>query len=877
MQFVAAAPRAGDRLETLSMNVGVAFPHDLLGLNEKYDELLVDSIIVNTVFLEYVVGGFPGEEGGGGGGAADPNYSVSQSREVLPFYQEGDEALLDFLTERAKEGNSVRLIVHGNKRIWVKTSTDFNNAHLRRTDFAQSGSSFPPALADSLASSRSTGKAGDEAYVLLVQGYVLCKNCFYGTGNGSAGPPLAACSLPTLNLSWGAFLELLIYGSACFSLGCGHDPSRGVCISFLVFPRTRGEVTVTIVVEPLTVYDIVTPPATMPACADAVELYLTTEKEELLRCVGSMAAAVRAMTAAQAQLQQQQQQQQKPPSPPPQPLQLPQTKTLKPPFASLLHGRGLVQGDAAEFDAEMGTVLLRRAEELLRLIPSLQRGEDLTLLRLSELADLMADFTEWYKHGMLLAERRSGRPPPLVELAAFEDHSWAYCPQDNSGLRLNEPSSLVALALQASSLSPGGRRECLLGPAGSDPLPLAPPASKQGATSEQEAVMADSADGDASLAEMEEEATQVFLEDSMAVMLGIEPSPSPGLQPSSVFIRSAADALELLANRGPASKTAFKHAMDVILPWDKAGATTVTVEVMFPEQFAALQYLYTGGRTEEMMFSLSRTRAFKPQGGKTKSDFFITLDQRFLMKQLKQAELKHFAEFGPHYFSHMAHMYGRLERRGEHDADAVAAAPPGSVLSKIFGVFSIHVKRTRRFLETPAEVRYYALMENVFFARRADVMYDLKGSQRNRTAVEGSSVLLDQDLVGTLQKGVFFYCTNDAKSLLMDSLTSDVQLLAAASIMDYSLVAALSEADRQLSLGVIDYLHPYTGAKVLESKVKAGIDTVLGHAGRDPTIIDPASYRMRFTRRLGGYFCGVPDKGFAARRAMAKDNRRSTY
>ncbi|RNF04885.1 phosphatidylinositol phosphate kinase [Trypanosoma rangeli] len=291
---------------------------------------------------------------------------------------------------------------------------------------------------------------------------------------------------------------------------------------------------------------------------------------------------------------------------------------------------------------------------------------------------------------------------------------------------------------------------------------------------------------------------------------------------------------------------------------------------MFPEKFAALQYLYTRGHVEEMLVSLSRSRAFKPQGGKTNSEFFITLDQRFLMKQLKQAELRHFAEFGPHYFSHISRVYGNLERHGEHDV----APPCGSVLSKIFGVFSVHVKQTKRFSETPAEVRYYALMENVFFSHQADVTYDLKGSQRNRTAVGGSSVLLDQDFASTLRDGAFFYCTNDMKSLLMDSLTGDAHLLATSSIMDYSLVAALSKETRQISLGVIDYLHPYTGAKVIESKVKAGIDTVLGHAGRDPTIIDPASYRIRFTRRLGGYFCGVPDKTFAARRAMAKEKYR---
>ncbi|RNF04886.1 putative phosphatidylinositol (3,5) kinase [Trypanosoma rangeli] len=520
MQFVTHSPRAEDRLETLSMNTGVAFPHEVLSFNEKYDDLMVDSIIVNTVFLEYVAGGLPGEETVGGAAAA-PDYSVRQSREVLPFYKEGDETLLEFLTERAKEGDSVRLIVHANKRIWVKTCTDFNNAHIQRTEFGQGESLLPPALTKSFMSLHTPGTDVDGAYVLFVKGYVVCKDCFHGMGSGSAGSLAAACSLHTLNLSWGAFLELLIYGSSTFTVSCRHDPSQGICVSFCVFPRTRREVMVNIVVEPLTVYDIVTPPVTMPACIDTVEMYLKNEKEELLRSVGSIAAAAQAMTASQAQ-QQQLVQQLKSSSPPSPSLQSPQSRSIKPSLASLLSRCCSALGEAAEFDAEKGVLLLQRAEELLRLIPLLKTREALTLLRLNELADLMVEFLEWYKHGTLLAERRSGRPPSLVELTAFEDYSWAYCPRENCGLRLNEPSSLVALALQALSLSPGSRCECLSGLVRSDLRSFTQPASRECAPIEQEATVVDTADGGASLTKMEEQ-TQVLLEDSMGLCSALSP------------------------------------------------------------------------------------------------------------------------------------------------------------------------------------------------------------------------------------------------------------------------------------------------------------------------------------------------------------------
>ncbi|ESS64339.1 phosphatidylinositol (3,5) kinase [Trypanosoma cruzi Dm28c] len=863
MQLITRSPRVEDRLETLSMNTGVEFPSEILSFDEKYDELMMDSIIVNTVFLDCVMGNLPGEETNVGMSfGAAPNYTVRQVREVFPFYNEGDETLLEFLTERAREGDSTRLIVHGNKRIWVRTFTDFNNTDFRCPDAEQNELSFRFALAKSSALSHPRGKAEEGTHISPVIGRAVCKNCFHSMGNSLFGSPAACCSPHTLNISWGAFLELLIYSSSRFTLRCGHSLSQEACISFVVFSRTGGEVTVNIIVESLTVYDVITPPEKLPSGVDTLELYLKAEKEELLRCVQSIVGAIQAMTASQAQ-QQQASAVQTQPSP------SNNQRIPKPPLANLLNGRGFGLGDSPEFGEDKGMLLLRRAADLLLLIPSLKTGEDLTILRLNDLANLVSDFLEWYKNGVFLAERRNGKPPTLMEITAFEDQHWAYCPRGHCGLRLNEPTSLVALTLQVSGLSPGSQRDSLLGYVRNDVRPIYETASKEIAPNDHDSIVDDNADNNEPMACAEERA-QGFPEESMAIMLGIEPSLLPDIAPSSLFISSVLDALDILANRSPASKTTFKHAMDVMLPWDKNGVATVTVEVMFPEQFAALQYIYTGGRVDDMLFSLSRSRAIKPQGGKTKSEFFITLDERFLMKQIKQAELKHFAEFGPKYFSYMSHMYGKAENHGKHDATSYCS----SVLCKIFGVFSIHVKREKRFLDTPAEIRYFALMENVFFSRRADITYDLKGSQRNRTAVEGSSVLLDQDLVNTLRKGAFFYCTNDVKSILMDSLTADAHLLSTSSIMDYSLIAALNEDSRQLCLGVIDYLHPYTGVKVIESKVKAGIDTVLGHAGRDPTIIDPVSYRIRFARWLEGCFCGVPDKSFAVRRAMAKENRR---
>lgn len=195
-------------------------------------------------------------------------------------------------------------------------------------------------------------------------------------------------------------------------------------------------------------------------------------------------------------------------------------------------------------------------------------------------------------------------------------------------------------------------------------------------------------------------------------------------------------------------------------------------------------------------------------------------------------------------------------------------------------------------------VQYYVLMENTAASRFSAggeagsgglfaVAFDLKGSQRNRNAPPGALVKLDADFVhGDLHQGRFFFCRAAEKQRLMDGLSRDVRLLRAAGIMDYSLFVtthcpygrAQGEGGEEgadeapsaafkdrgpspsLNISVIDYLHPFTGAKLLESRMKSGLDTMLGHAGRDPTIIDPVAYAERFLRWVNCYFREVPER-----------------
>jgi hypothetical protein len=328
------------------------------------------------------------------------------------------------------------------------------------------------------------------------------------------------------------------------------------------------------------------------------------------------------------------------------------------------------------------------------------------------------------------------------------------------------------------------------------------------------------------------------------------------------------------------AQTTFKYVFRDLVCGDDHLKHMLTVEVLFPHQFAALRFLFTAsnGGIDEMLLSLSRCTRFNSEGGKTKSDFFVTGDKRYMLKQIKHTELKHFFAFGPSYFQHMARFFASSPAGGGGSSSPCGAASrTSSVLVKIFGIFSIQVKKKRSALG--GNIKYYMLMENLLQNHHVDQLYDLKGSQRNRTAAEGSSVLLDQDLVRENKCGKFFFITEEARSWVTDTLAADATLLASSDIMDYSLIVGITRHSKreQVVMGIIDFLHPYTGAKILESNMKRGLDVVFGPANgaRDPTVIEPQLYKERFLRWMSAYFCEVPDKVSQLRRlASAQQKKR---
>ena len=71
--------------------------------------------------------------------------------------------------------------------------------------------------------------------------------------------------------------------------------------------------------------------------------------------------------------------------------------------------------------------------------------------------------------------------------------------------------------------------------------------------------------------------------------------------------------------------------------------------------------------------------------------------------------------------------------------------------------------------------------------------------------------------------------------------------------MDYSLLAGVDVEKKQLVLGLVDYIGPYSWYKVVETK---GKKFAVGKA----TVIPPADYKERFMEAIKSYFFGMPDR-----------------
>jgi 1-phosphatidylinositol-3-phosphate 5-kinase len=208
-------------------------------------------------------------------------------------------------------------------------------------------------------------------------------------------------------------------------------------------------------------------------------------------------------------------------------------------------------------------------------------------------------------------------------------------------------------------------------------------------------------------------------------------------------------------------------------------------KIFYAESFDALRRKC--GIADRFVESLSRSLKWDSKGGKTKSLFLKTLDDRFVLKSLSQVEVNSFFKFAPNYFAFMhQNLFHQLP----------------SVIAKMMGLFQVTIRSPQSGLEFNW---YMLVMENLFYDRSPNRRFDLKGSMRNRkiqSTGEADEVLLDENLVDIIFEKPIFVREHTMK-LLKSSVWNDTLFLSKQNVMDYSLMAGFDDATKEIIVGVI--------------------------------------------------------------------------
>ncbi|TQV96383.1 hypothetical protein V2A60_003206 [Cordyceps javanica] len=271
----------------------------------------------------------------------------------------------------------------------------------------------------------------------------------------------------------------------------------------------------------------------------------------------------------------------------------------------------------------------------------------------------------------------------------------------------------------------------------------------------------------------------------------------------------------------------------------KEGAAIMTCKIFYAEQFDALRRKC--GIAGRIVESLSRCMKWDSRGGKTRSVFLKTLDDRLVLKSLSPIETSAFLNFAPGYFGIMAEALF-------HDLP--------SVIAKMLGFFQVIIKNPITGTDVKLDL---VLMENLFYDRSPTRIFDLKGSMRNRkiqSTGEQNEVLLDENMVEYIYESPLF-AREHSKKLLRASVWNDTLFLARQDVMDYSLMIAVDEARKELVVGIIDCIRTYTWDKKLESWIK---DRGFAGGGRNrPTVTSPKEYKSRFREAMARYILQAPN------------------
>ncbi|KAF9313007.1 hypothetical protein BG003_005694 [Podila horticola] len=289
---------------------------------------------------------------------------------------------------------------------------------------------------------------------------------------------------------------------------------------------------------------------------------------------------------------------------------------------------------------------------------------------------------------------------------------------------------------------------------------------------------------------------------------------------------------ESVSMKSPHLKTRFSH-----------GKTSFSCTIYFAAEFDTLRRRC--GIHQDFVQSLARCDVWNANGGKSKSSFYKTKDDRFVVKQMVSswniAEKDELLKFAPKYFEYMEQT---------HEAP--------TVLAKIFGFYTFKIKNGTSGQIMKIDV---LVMEHLFYNQKITRTFDLKGIQdrhagsKPNTTGGGSTTLWDGDFIEGRYKALLLIYSH-SKKIIRESLLNDTEFLAGANIMDYSLLVGVDDERKELVVGIVDFIGAYTWAKRIESKGK----TTLRGAKDNVTVLPPQQYKARFREAMEKYFLAIPDK-----------------
>ncbi|KAF8900880.1 hypothetical protein CPB84DRAFT_1747322 [Gymnopilus junonius] len=324
----------------------------------------------------------------------------------------------------------------------------------------------------------------------------------------------------------------------------------------------------------------------------------------------------------------------------------------------------------------------------------------------------------------------------------------------------------------------------------------------------------------------------------------------PNSRPSSSVLASGA------ASRSMSPPTKTKHPMfagdmsistsaiderpHVKYDWTIGKRLKFSCTVYYAKQFDTLRKR-CGISNDAFVKSLARSANWAAVGGKSKSNFWKTGDERFIIKTLVNAwnvaDLQVLNDLAPSYFRYM-------------DSTASRA----TVLAKLVGFYTIEIRN----LET-GNVQSKAdllVMENLFYGQKISKTFDLKGIQGRKVKSRGDTTktLFDGEWIEGQQRTLTLVRPH-SKVVLREAIKNDAEFLSRSNIMDYSLLLGVDEGKKEIVCGLVDTIGSYTIAKTLEYKAKQGLQS-----GKEVTVMPPTEYQERFINALEGYFVACPDK-----------------